>query len=373
MSFFTLSSSPKKSVFEIHNIDVSIVNGLRRCILSEIVNVAPHYNPYNAQDNDIQFIVNKTSLHNEIMGHRISLIPIMMDYDTIQNYQPDMFSFEIHVKNTTVSSIWVTSKDIVVYDQQGHKLSNADRDKMFPCDPITKDWIIITKLKPNLKDPQNGQELHVRYKCRPGIAKQDAKWAVVSLCSFYNKVDEQVAQKGYSEALEIAKKEKQRSLTLEEKRSFDNYFENIEKKRCFYKNERNEPSAFVFTIESECLLNPETIMQSAFDILIQKVQCFKDSELDMMTENGMVWLNIENEDHTLGYLIQALVFNNYVLRGKSCNYIGYHMPHPLEERVVLKIRLDQYVELKEFLTEALTLILTHLKSLKTAFIASIEE
>lgn len=161
-------------------------------------------------------------------------------------------------------------------------------------------------------------------------------------------------------------------MTLEEKRSFDNYFENIEKKRCFQTNERNEPNAFVFTIESECMMSPETIMQSAFDILIQKVQRFMESELDMITENGMVLLNIENEDHTLGYLIQALIFNNYVVHGKQCNYIGYYMPHPLEERIVIKMRLDQYVELKEFLKEALTLISTYLKTLKTTFTVAID-
>jgi len=40
-------------------------------------------------------------------------------------------------------------------------------------------------------------------------------------------------------------------------------------------------------------------------------------------------LEFDGEDHTLGYLIQYYI-------SKYSNYAGYHVPHPLEKKMIIK-------------------------------------
>jgi DNA-directed RNA polymerase subunit L len=58
---------------------------------------------------------------------------------------------------------------------------------------------------------------------------------------------------------------------------------------------------------------------------------------------------IENEDDTLGNIIQSHVHNKYVreekpaMDGVHCSYIGYICPHPLKTDLIIRITLDDQV------------------------------
>ena len=66
---FTLSGDEK------YGLDKSIVNGIRRTLLTDIQSVA--FDPDN-----IKIEKNTGSLHNEFLKHRISLIPLYIDPET---------------------------------------------------------------------------------------------------------------------------------------------------------------------------------------------------------------------------------------------------------------------------------------------------
>ena len=51
-------------VFKIKNIDVSILNSIRRVILSEIPNIAFEFEPYNIDNQKIIIYKNTCPLHN---------------------------------------------------------------------------------------------------------------------------------------------------------------------------------------------------------------------------------------------------------------------------------------------------------------------
>ena len=71
---FTLSGSHEKGL------DKSVVNAIRRTLLSDIPTVA--FNTSDTNGGDIKMVKNDTSLHNEMMLHRIGLLPIYLNPDT---------------------------------------------------------------------------------------------------------------------------------------------------------------------------------------------------------------------------------------------------------------------------------------------------
>ena len=74
--------------FEVHGSDEyglekSIMNSIRRTLLSEIPCVA--FRVEEGTQKDIIMEVNNTSLHNEFLLHRISMVPIYLDPETYEN------------------------------------------------------------------------------------------------------------------------------------------------------------------------------------------------------------------------------------------------------------------------------------------------
>ncbi|MFP3241784.1 RpoL/Rpb11 RNA polymerase subunit family protein [Caldisphaera sp.] len=66
------------------------------------------------------------------------------------------------------------------------------------------------------------------------------------------------------------------------------------------------------------------------------------------TEQGIYKVEIENEDHTLGNLLST------VLQGlQGVNIAYYEIPHPLENKLIIYIDLEEGIDPKEKLIEAL--------------------
>ena len=95
-------SSPLYINIYIKNVDLSIINSLRRVIISEIKNVGFHFDPNDfSTDKDIVILQNDSPLHNEFILKRISLIPIHVNVDELDNWNMDDYVFEINKTNTT--------------------------------------------------------------------------------------------------------------------------------------------------------------------------------------------------------------------------------------------------------------------------------
>jgi DNA-directed RNA polymerase subunit L len=100
-----------------------------------------------------------------------------------------------------------------------------------------------------------------------------------------------------------------------------------------------------------------------------KIQQFQDIE-------GTYEFIIEDEDDTLGNIIQSYVHNNYIREKNtykekiSCTYIGYICPHPLKALMILRISLENQSNplssklFSSFLEENCTTIIEELSSIK---------
>ena len=76
-----------------YGLDKSIVNSLRRTLMSEIPAVA--FRVAEDSQKDITIELNNTSLHNEFILHRLSMIPLFIDPETYEN----QYLFYLNVKH----------------------------------------------------------------------------------------------------------------------------------------------------------------------------------------------------------------------------------------------------------------------------------
>jgi DNA-directed RNA polymerase subunit L len=309
-----------KHSFEIHDVDVAIINGIRRTILTDI----PVPGMIGEEEPTIEIIKNNGPLHNEIMIHRIGLIPICMTEDEIEEYENGYVELELNVLNEGTTMLNVSTADIKV-KKGGKDVNKKDLDNMFPANPVSKTHILITRLR-------TGEQLHFKANVVKKTARFNAAFSPVSLANFF-----------YMQDTEQAKKK-------------DNI---LDKERAYLSNKYGEANAVVFEIESvNHLVGPKYLVSKSIEIIVDKlntlianinseslgangVKLYQFENLDSTYE-----FSIQNEDDTIGNIIQSFVHNKYVRDEKSvlddmhCSYIGYVCPHPLKAELIIRMTLD---------------------------------
>ena len=161
------------------HVDASISNALRRILISEIPTMAI----------EKVFIYNNTSvMHDEILAHRLGLIPIYanpkeFDFKQLNETPTDLNTlvFKLHVTctvdpNAPLDALDPSQKYIhssvvsgdLKWDPQGDQLEKFGADGIHP---VMND-ILLVKLRP-------GQEIDAELHCQKGIGKEHAKWSPV--------------------------------------------------------------------------------------------------------------------------------------------------------------------------------------------------
>ena len=56
---------------------------------------------------------------------------------------------------------------------------------------------------------------------------------------------------------------------------------------------------------------------------------------------------IKNEDYTLGYLLQYSMYKLFKLNDNKIKYISVNKPHPLINELLLKISLDNSIQIEQ--------------------------
>jgi DNA-directed RNA polymerase subunit L len=306
--------------FEIHNIDLAIVNGIRRIILTDVHIPGVIGETIGTDEPTVNIIENTGALHNEIITHRIGLIPICLSENEIEFYD-NSIRLELNIKNEGNKTENVTTKDITIY-RNNEKLSDKESIKIFPANKISKDHILITRLR-------TGEHLHFTADVVKRCGRDNASFNPVSLCNF-------------SYIQDPVEADKQLSI--------------LDKERAYFKNKYGDPIAFKFDIEH---INPNIaakyLVNKALEIMIAKLNTLRENMIDNSEhveirqfqdiENTYEFY-VNNEDDTLGNLIQSYIHNKYIRESNkfnetiSCLYVGYVCPHPLKALMVLRITLD---------------------------------
>lgn len=147
----------------IHGVDVAFLNALRRIMLAEV--------PSMAIDEAV-VIENSSMLHDEILAHRLGLIPLKTDLDTYN--LPE----ECPCKSELGCNLCRVVLTLDVEATEGIKTVYS-RD-LVPENPDIKpvsDNIPIVKLAPD-------QKIRLEAYARLGKGKAHAKWQPVSMCAY---------------------------------------------------------------------------------------------------------------------------------------------------------------------------------------------
>ncbi|CAH00815.1 Rpc40 [Kluyveromyces lactis] len=174
--------------FDLVHVDTSIANAFRRIMISEVPSVAPEY---------VYFFNNTSVLQDEVLAHRIGLVPLKVDPDMLSWVDTSLPESERFTdENTIVMSLNVkctrnpdAPKDCedpkvlyrnahiyardLKFEPQGKQVEQFAKCPVVAADPD----ILLAKLRP-------GQEISLRAHCILGIGADHAKFSPVSTASY---------------------------------------------------------------------------------------------------------------------------------------------------------------------------------------------
>lgn len=353
--------------FELANIHFSTSNAIRRLMISHVKSVGFRTEPY--EECDIKTIHNDTRLHDQMMCHRLAMIPI--NVPTPDKFDVNDYLFIINITNNTNAIIPITTEDFQIKQVSSNKMLSRDEvKKFFPPDPITGDYILLSKLPPKYfiaskkvsneviaemakdfdKSVEEPMIFHIEAKASISNGFENGHYSPVAAICYVNTVDPNRAELGLKDYIdkqnELAKTQNTAPIDMA---ILKRRFELTERARYFYINDKNEPNVFTFKIETVGVIPSLIIFHRAIDILKDKINTFISNLIakneNIITINVSKQLNggydiiVNNEDDTLGNIIQShlcMLYADFTLpkEQRKLKYIGYKRPHPLEKHII---------------------------------------
>ena len=364
-----------------YGFDKSVVNAIRRTLLTDIPTVGFKLYP-NGENNDLIMATNESSLHNEMLLHRISFMPYYIDPE---NYMRNHL-FECKVKHDSKEPFrFVTLNDINIYPLNSglserleklfddsydlshedekiirEKLSKTDLDNYDLTKPLSqkaKDEIfrpfkfrgkehycMITELK-QTNTEGNYQELHFYGSLSVAYGSDDAKFQGVSQATYSFKTDDKLVDNVLMDRIKLDKIEKDDVETYSRK------FKLREAERYYYRDDIDESNVYDFSIKSCHYYDSSRILKVAVKLLIQKCENFKLQMIEYLKDEESIvtvdeykeniyHIEVENESHTLGNLYQSHMMRYLVDDKTLVNIFGYKKPHPLEDKILFIVSLN---------------------------------
>ena len=336
ISLSDIQKTTETVAFTLSGCNSSFVNALRRTILSDVETVS--FDTTDYQESDLTVLKNTCSLHNEFILHRIGLVPI--NIEDVDGFNPDKYKFILKKENNGNSEIPVTTGDFVVKNLESG--ANEDTNKFFPANKITGDHILITILKNN--PTGDGEAIHIEGKCSKGSGSMNSRYSPVSCVVFINKKDKAKVQKAFEESI----KQLENEPSADELKVLARRFDIEESERYFFIDENGDPNTFDFEIETIGVIPAVEIFRRAIKKLKERVVHFeknmalaldsKDSPVTIRDSESVMSgydIEIENESHTLGFLIQT-----YINKLNEDVFVGYMNPHPLHKKIKIRVNFN---------------------------------
>ena len=318
--------------FTLDGLNVSLANSIRRTILSDIpINVIK---TETYAENQCNILINTTRLHNEILKHRLSCIPIHI---TELELLPDNYVLEVDVNNETEHLIYVTTEHFKIRNKSnGNYLTENEIRKIFPMCTKTNSFIEFARLRPKISDGIPGEQLKLEADFSIGTAKDNSMFNVVSKCSYGNTLD----------TVKINEMWEEHEAKLKSNGSPQEDIE-FEKKNYYLLDAQRQfiPDSFDFVIQSIGIYENIELVKKACIILQNKMV-----ELITAIDSDIVPINIsettmehsydivlENEDYTVGKVLEYLLYDQFYLKDKILSFCGFKKFHPHNTDSIIRI------------------------------------
>lgn len=319
-------------IFNIKNINSSCINSIRRVILSEIPCAVFETTPYEKNQAEIE--INTTRLNNEIIKQRLSCIPIHIND---HKFPVDDYIMILDKKNTTDSIIFVTTEDFQIQNIKTEQFLSKDEVRnIFPPNEITGDYILFLRLRPNISNSIDGE--HIKMKCKfiMNIAKNNYSYNVASTCCYRSIQDEEAVQIAW---LHKEKELKEKNFSTSDIEFQKRDFMNLDAKKYIIKN------SYKFTLETVGIYTNFKLIELACLIInkklsnvINKLQSNSDliNKINNTMENCYE-ITLENEDYTIGKILEYILYEKYFEHDKVLTYCGFIKKHPHDTDSIIRI------------------------------------
>ena len=344
--------------FTISNIDVSYVNGIRRTILSDIPLVVFKTTPY--EENKCNILINTSRLNNEIVKQRLSCIPICItdDKTNFTSLQKN-YLLELDVENKTDTELIVTTKDFKIRDLVTNNfLEEGAVKKIFPpfIPPTGNNeyYIDFLRLRPKISDEIPGERIKLTCEFSQSSAREDSMFNVTGTCSYgctpdYEKMEEQ---------LELRKQKWKDEGKTDSEIKFEAYNWKLLEGLRYVK-----PYSFDFVLQSVGIYENTEIILKAVEILNNKmkglIENLEKDEIDIHASDNTVEncydVILENEDYTIGNILNFELYTIFYKDFKILDYIGFKKMHPHDSDSILRMSLTDK-------TKGISTVKTTLKS-----------
>ena len=346
-----------KGDFE-NGLDKSIINSLRRVLISSIPTIA-----FRTKINNSDIIIqkNNTSLHNEFILDRIGLIPL---YINPIDYQRQ-YLFYLNVKSSQVEPLTtITAKDFNIYPLKKNipmddniEINTDSYDRTNPLSEKEKaeifrpfsfkgkeEYCIITELKSTKSSME--QELELYGVPSLSYSYEDAKWQAVSCATYSFKRNEELFEKVFQEKVDLNK------IAKSNQAKFKKELWISESERYFHRDKNSEPYWYTFKIDSEHYMKPKELFLLSNQLIIDQLEKLINEFPKITTgEKSLLTLESVNEgifkitahgyDDTIGNIIQSFISVNMIDDTSIISVCGYKKKHPLEDIIDFTVSLNK--------------------------------
>ena len=354
--------------FTLIEANVSIANALRRTIISDINTVV--FKTFPHEENKSVFIVNTTRLNNEILKQRLSCIPIYLNHLKIDIAN---LKLEVNVENDTEEIKYVTTKDFKIIDMDTEREFDEQTVKsIFPpweAPNGSEHYIEFARLRPRISDTIPGEKLHFTCTFSESCAKDNSMFNCVSVCSY-----------GFTPDVELQRTELDKKKQEWLQKDFSEEKIKLEEKNWYLLEGQRvvKRNSFDFIIQTIGVYDNIELIILACDNLIKRLNLIKDNleeneELIKDSENTMkncYDFILENEDYTIGKVIEYALYYNLFESEKILSFCGFKKTHPHNTFSIIRI---SYIEpttkeiIQQNITECIQFSISIFETIKTRF------
>ena len=379
--------------FRIAPTHVTYANTLRRLMLTGVESASFRADmTADGTTTDVTIVHNDTPMTNEMLAHRIGLIPLFVKEPL--SWKPESYIFKLNKVGQADAAVDVTTADFEILETQEIGSDTIEprkipTDTFFKPDPISGGYLLLARLQPT--GTETPQRIEIIAKPSLGVGRENARFIPVTQCSYEYTRDTDPARIAQNfEQWLISKKVMPGSIDKgsEKYKALEREFGTMEIARTFLQDEAGEPYSFDFTVETAGVLDVPYIVQRACEVGETMVSRFvniatagEDLPKDLViyptppSEAKMLAFDFlfSNQDHTLGNLLQTWITQN-MMDGGLVTFVGYKIPHPLRDEMLLRVAVKDNDEktAREVVAQACRGCVGLFREMKQAFIGGFQ-
>ena len=320
--------------FTLNNLNVSLANALRRILLSEIPTVVIRTETHDI--NQCKIEINTSRLHNEFIKQRLSCIPI---HSQDLSQLPGKYILEVDVNNDTDNIMFVTTEHFKIRNKEnGNYLKREEVQRIFPpCALAGNSYIDFVRLRPKISDSIPGEHLKLTAEFSVGDANINNMFNVVSKCTYSNTPDKE-------KIAEVWQKQEDQLRTQDNIKEYDIEFKKknfmlLDAQRIF------KADSFDFQIQTVGVYDNRAIVKMGAKILYEKfLRMVENLDANLVpilnSETTMDFcfdILLEDEDYTMGKVIEYFLYEKYYLQEKTINFCGFKKFHPHDTKSTVRL------------------------------------